>query len=217
MNVDDAHAHEPHDAIAKILAHPADLPVHPLGEDNAEFSFVQFLNLAWPCERAKNRHPSCHPSQEAFRDSFVYRHNIFFFMEISGLENLIPNLPIICHQQQALGFLVQPPHRIDPFGIIQIIDDVIFFPFLRGAHDPFWFVKCQNYFFILPADCLAVHSNILPFAHGIPEGRDLPIDANPSFFHHAVSRPARTYPRLAQIFIDPYSFLFHGFPHSWAA
>ena len=40
--------------------------------------------------------------------------------------------PLIGQQQQALGILIQPAHRINPFRISDIVDDIVLFPFLRA-------------------------------------------------------------------------------------
>ena len=106
--------------IAQILTHPSDLAVQALGEYDPEAACSGLHHLAGSCHCIQDRYSCTYPADKAFIYWFIYCHKVFFFMAVSGAHDLIYQVSFIGEKEQALRFLVQSAHRIDPQGIIQV-------------------------------------------------------------------------------------------------
>ena len=123
-------------------------------------------------------------------------------MVIGRLEDLIHQLPVIGHQQQPLGVLIQPAHGVDPLRIIQETDDVILLPFIIcGTDDPPGFIYRQHHRLLFAAGPPAVHQDLLVcrdlLAH---EGR-LAVHQYSALLHQPVCLPSGTDACFTQVLI----------------
>lgn len=188
---------------AKIFTHAPYLPVQPLGENNAEAFPSGALHKAGPCNRIENRHSPGHALDKLLVYGLVHGHQIFFFMAVSCPHDFVHQIPLIGKQQKSLRLLIQPPHRINPKRIIQIICHRGLPALLpRTAYNAPWLIKKQEH--LLPFFChrTSVHTDRRIRQDFIPRLK------NPACAAHSplLQKPVRLSPGahacLAQIFID---------------
>ena len=111
MNVHDANALQFANLIAKGGTHPSDLPVQPLGQDDAEDAFANFRHGAWFGDSAEDAHAAGHSLQKSGGNRLVHCDNVLFIMVIFRTQDFIDNIAIVRQENQALGILVQPADR----------------------------------------------------------------------------------------------------------
>ena len=111
---------------AQGLAHPPDLAVQSLGEDDDEGGLVLHDHLAGTGGHLQliEMHAPAHLVDEAFRQRLVDPHQIFFFMDVGRAQDLIHQVSPVRHEHESFRILVQPPDRIDPGRIIHHVHDI---------------------------------------------------------------------------------------------
>ena len=114
-------------------------------------------------------------------------------MIIPGLHNLIGGFPVVGQQDQSLGILVQPSHRIDPGGISDGIDDVIRFLFAGCTYDPFRFIVGQIYGLTADPNRFPLKTDLLAFKNLCPRQSRLTVHRHLALLYIKISLPSGTH------------------------
>lgn len=136
--------------IAQVFTHPADLSVQSLSQNNAETVFSGFFNYTGTGNRIQNGNPMAHALYKIHSHRLIYGYQIFFLMPVTCAHNAVYNISFIGKEQKSLGILVQSSHRINPYGIIQVICyGYLISLLLRAAHNASWLIKKKQYLFFI--------------------------------------------------------------------
>ena len=122
-------------------------------------------------------------------------------MVIPAAHDLVGQLAHVRQQQQTFGVFVEPSHRKDPAGVVQVVDDVVLLTLFFGADDTAGFIVGQQDIPVFFCDFFPVKSSGLlcmdffsclgcAAVHGDPTVRD-----------ESVSGAAGAEAAVAQIFI----------------
>ena len=80
--------------IAEVFAHPPDLSVEPLGENDAETIIAEPLNFAFAGNGVQDRHPVAHFFNERMIHAFVNVNDVFFFVVVAGPQDFVDNIAV---------------------------------------------------------------------------------------------------------------------------
>ncbi len=102
FDIHDAHPDQFGDLVPQIFAHPSDLSVETLGEDDAEGGFTQLFDNALFCHRSQDGNTVAHAGDEVGADGLVYRDDILLFVLVSCPEDLVDNVAIVGEEDEPL-------------------------------------------------------------------------------------------------------------------
>ena len=187
-----------------MLAHAANLAVEALNQGNAEDEPGFTGHLALLCDSSQDRHPVGHTLNEPPGHRLVDRNQVFLFMVVSGAQNLVDQVTIAGHEDQALGVLVQPPDREDTFAVADKPLDVVFLGAVGGADDAHRLVQGNKdqIFFSARFDHLAIDLDRIPGQHLIPYSGTLAVDVDVALLNIAISLSAGTQAAFADVFVE---------------
>ena len=148
--------------ISQIPAHSADLSVQSLRQNDTEAVFSDLFHLARSGSGIQNRDPTpAHLLDKFFCDRFIHRHQIFFFVIITGTHDLIDDISVVCHQKQSFGIFIQPSNRKNACRILKhILHGHIVPASVRRADYALWFVKRQQNHFLPSAASFSVDGDL---------------------------------------------------------
>ena len=166
-DVHDAHALELHDAVAEVLAHPANLPVESLGEDDAEGPASQLLDLALAGHGVEDGHAASHATDEAACDGLVDRDDVLFLVVVPSPQDLVDDVPVVRQEDESFARLVEAADREDARGVANVVDDVVGLDAcIGGADDAHGLVERQVHPLVVGrTDLLAIDAHGVPRSH----------------------------------------------------
>ena len=184
--------------IPQILAHPADLSIQSLCQNNPKTAFSCLLHLAGSCHSVKDWDSSAHPAHKISVQRFINCNKVFLFMVVACTHDLIDQVTFISQKEQTLRLLIQSSHRINTQRVIQIICNCCFLPLLFcTAYDPSGLVKKKQHFFFIFMDRYVINTDFI-FRHNLLTADScFAVYSNPSFFDHPVCLPSGTHTCLA--------------------
>ena len=202
----DADALQSDHVVPEVLAHPTDLPVQPLRQDDAELTRPGLLDLAPARDGPENGHAPGHVLDEGPSDGPVHGDVVLLFMVVAGPQDLVDDVPVTGQENEPLTRLVEATHRENALLVADGVDDVVPFPLpVRGADDAHRLVIGDVDMILLLcrlADGLPVHLDRIARHHLRAQLRDGSVERNAPLLEQLVRRPAGTMPHLAQVLVD---------------
>ena len=187
VQIHDSHPLQCDNSVSEIFAHPPDLTVQALRQDNTEAVFSCFYNLAGTCYRIKDQHAAAHPSDKLLCHRPVHSHLIFLLMVIPGLHDTVHQASLIGKEEKALRVLVKTAYRIYPYRVIQILCYSHLLPLLlRTAYNASRFVEQKENLFFLYGYGLSVNADLILRGYLHTCGSYLSVNCNPSFLCQSV-------------------------------
>ncbi len=173
--------------ISQIPAHPADLPVQSLSQNDPKAVLSRLLYLTRSGHSIQDRDPSAHSADKFPVQRFIYKNKVFLLMIITCTHDPVDQISLICQKQQPLRFFIQPSHRIDAQRIIQIIRNRYLLPLLSGAaYDSSGFIKQQQYFFFVFTDRHMIDTDLILRRDPLTADSLAAVHCNPFLFDHPV-------------------------------
>lgn len=202
VNIHDAYPLELGHLIAQVFAHASNLTIKPLGEDNAESSFVYLIYLARLGDGAQNRHALAHALQETGVDGLVNGYNVLLLVLVTSAEDFVDDISVVGQEDESLRGLVQPANRKKPLGVIDEINDVLAFARIGGANYPCGLIKSQVEGGRFSLQRFAFEQYLISGKDPVSLLRNRTIDLYQSFFNKAVGFAARADARTTDVLIE---------------
>ena len=120
------------------------------------------LDLAGESHGIEDRKSALHLFFEFVIYGLIYRYDIFFIVAAFGAKEPVNDIAVVRKEDQACRVLIETPDREDPFRIADVIDDVVFIPFICRAGDPQRLMESQIDMVVGRKDDLAVDTDDLP-------------------------------------------------------
>ena len=177
---------ERHDAVAQGLAHPANLAIASLGQDDPKAARPETLDAARSRLAAENHHPRSHVVQERLVEGAIHVNLILLLMTIFSTENLIDDVSVVRQQDEPGRIFIQSADWEDPFWMADEADDVAGDMWLAGRGDSDRFMELDVESTLLPGDHDAVPGNDIVWPDLVAENRSPAIKGHAAFFDKAV-------------------------------
>ena len=100
----------------------------------------------------RKKYPFLHFLQKVFRNVPVHGHDILFLLFKAGPVDGIHQFSLIREKEKAFGILIETPNRINAFGILHILNDILPSVLLscRANHSARLIVSKEYRFRLLP-------------------------------------------------------------------
>lgn len=172
--------------IAECLAHPSDLAVESLGEDDLEDTVADFGYSARLGDSSENADATGHALQKWRGDRLVDGDDVLFFVIVFCPQYFIDDISIVRQQNQPLRVLVQATDRENALRMIHKINDVPFDMQLGRAGDADGLVQGDVDRSFLGADGLSIDADIVTWFDCTSQLSQFAIDRHPSGFDQLV-------------------------------
>jgi hypothetical protein len=195
-----------------MLAHSSNLAIQSLCQDNSELGFVCLFHKTFLGHGIQNGNPATHFMDKILGNGFVYPYNVFLFVVVSCPKDFVYDVSIVGQKDQPLTGFVQSPNGKNPFGVVDIVDDVVFFhPSVGGTNNTFGFVKGQvNKFVFGLMDRLPIDGDFVLRAYFHSHFCFFTIDPYPAGSNQFIGFSAGAIANFAEVFVDaPKGGIFH--------
>lgn len=173
--------------IPQILAHPADLSIQSLCQNNPKTAFSCLLHLAGSGHCIQNRYSSAHSADKIFIQRFIYYNKVLFLMVVACTHDLIHQISLISQKKKSLGFFVQSAYRINTQRIFQIVrDGYLLALLLCTAYNSSWFVKKKQYFLFIFMNRYVIYADFIFRQYFLTADGLLAVHCDSSFLDHPV-------------------------------
>ncbi|MPN50503.1 hypothetical protein SDC9_198130 [bioreactor metagenome] len=78
-----------------MFAHTTDLTVQPLNQRDAKHKRRFFLHLTFLGDGTEDWHTSPHTTDKVISDRLIYRHQILFFVIVTGTQDFIHQVAVV--------------------------------------------------------------------------------------------------------------------------
>jgi len=111
-------------------------------------------------------------------------------------------LPVVGHQQETFGVLIQTTDGVDPLGVPDEIYDVVPVTMVTGAGDPTWLVENEDYVLLDLGDGFAIDTHVITIEDLVTHDRCTSVDGYTALFDKAICSPAGCHPGFADELVE---------------
>ena len=124
-----------------MFAHTTDLTVKPLNQRNTKHKRRFFLHLTFFGDGAENRHTGPHPTDKVISDRLIDRHQILFFVIVTGTQDFIHQVAVVGQKDKSLRIFVQTTNWKHALAVIHEINNVVALAVFGGADNPYRLIQ----------------------------------------------------------------------------
>ena len=202
MNVHDAFAVQRLHPVAEVLTHAANLPVEPLGKDDAKPPLAFLLDFTALGNRIENRYARTHLTQKIARYGLVYRHDVLLLVAVLHAQNPVDDIAVVGKQNKAGAGLVEPADGENALGVTHKIDDVGRIASVGGTGNAHRLVQGEVDRFRLVAKWAVVECHGIARFHAVALAGDPAVDLYPPGVDPGIGLAARANAGLAEVFVE---------------
>lgn len=202
VDIHDADPVQLGDLVVQELAHPSDLPVEALGEDDPECVGPEGFDFTFFRHGTQDGESVAHALDELRGDGRLDGDDILLVVLIAGAKDLVDDVPVIRQEDEALGGLVQSADRKEALLVTDEGDDVFRLFRVCGTDDADWLVEgdIQGLRFCL--ERFAIDADDIAGIDPVAGAGGLVVDGHPAGVDQPISFPTRADAGLADVFVE---------------
>lgn len=141
MNIHDAYPIQFGDLVIQVFAHPSDLPVEALRQNDAKCVGPHSLYLTFFRDCPQDGEAIAHAVDEFLGDGWFDGDDILLVVFVSSTQDLVDNIAIIGEEDEPLGRFVQAANGEEALLVTDEGDDVFWLFRISGTDDAYRFIE----------------------------------------------------------------------------
>ena len=211
LDIHDAHPVQLGDLVIQEFAHPADLAVQSLGENDAKGVGPQGFDRAFFGHRSQDGKAVAHAVDEFRGDGRFDGDDVLLVVFVAGAQDLVDDIAIVGQEDQPLGGFVQSADGEEAFLVTDEGDDVLRFLRVGGTDDPYWFVEGEVEGFGFGFQRLAIDADHIAGRDTVTGAGGFVVDGDPTGVDQAVGFAAGADAGLADVLVEADRIVVGGF------